>query len=821
MSRIELLAPAGSMESLIAAVQNGADAVYLGGKSFNARQFAGNFSDEELERAIDYCHERGVKVYVTVNILLKDEEFKDLPSVAEGLYNYGADALIIQDLGVGECIRRMLPEIELHASTQMTAHNLQGVNLLYNLGYKRVVLSRELSFDEIKHISQNTKAEIEVFSHGALCICYSGQCLMSSMIGGRSGNRGRCAQPCRMNYELRIDNAFDRSGYLLSPKDLSTIEYIDRFFECGVKSLKVEGRMKSPQYVAGVISVYRRAIDKYIENGSPKVSEEDKKDLLKIFNRGGFTTAHLLGRGGSEMMSEERPKNWGIYAGSIVKVSPGRRKADVLLEEELSVGDGIEIWTKGKENIGFTIRSMIKDGRPVEKGLAGTKVTIECREGHTGDKVYKTFDKLLNEQLEASYNTPDGPKKMPLRCSVRAMMGKPIEIIFDDYIGNTVKLEGPLPEKALKVALTRERLMEQMEKLGGTPFYMKEISADVDGGISLPLSVLNSMRRQGVKKIMEIRAFAFKHNVNLNGMADKLFIKRELVKKEEVRLSVFVRDSSQVKGAIDGGADIIVFGGDRLRGYDFDFKSTINECRANGVKVYIASPRIVKSEFDSTVSHLKEYIWEGADGIYVQDLGVLNYAINEKLPFSCGFSLNIFNLFSAVLMTERGSGFISLSPELMVKEIKNIAPYIENCEALCYGRVEMMVSEHCPVAKSGQKCGVNGVLLGCKGREIILSDRLGMKFPVKADIYCRAHIFNSVTLSMIANLKDLISSGVNILRLNMLDEGREEICSIVEAFRNMTKHVTEGKELSSSTESVIESMKGSEYTKGHYFRGVE
>lgn len=821
MSKIELLAPAGSMESLVAAVQNGADAVYLGGKSFNARQFAGNFSDDELERAIDYCHIRGVKVYVTVNILLKDEEFKILPSVVENLYNYGADALIIQDLGAGEYIKKILPEFELHASTQMTAHNLEGVNLLYDLGYKRVVLSRELSFDEIKHISQNTKAEIEVFCHGALCICYSGQCLMSSMIGGRSGNRGRCAQPCRMNYRLEMDNALDRCGYLLSPKDLSTIEYIDRFFDCGVRSLKVEGRMKSPQYVAQVISAYRRAIDYYMEYGCVKIPEEDKKNLIRIFNRGGFTTAHLLGRGGSEMMSEERPKNWGIYLGRIVKANPNRRKADILLEEDLSIGDGIEIWTKGRENPGFTVRSMMKDGRPLEKGLKGMKVTIDLREGRIGDRVYKTFDKSLDESLKATFSTPDVLKKIPLRCSARVRMGEPAEIVFDDYCGNTERIKGPVPEAALQVSLTRERLKRQVMKLGGTPFYIKDLSICIDDGVLLPLSDLNSMRRHGALGIMKSRAFAFKHNVSLEGMADGMPGKKTVQKNEEVKLSVFVRDYSQVKGAIEGGADIIIFGGDMLRGYDFNFTSAIKACRDNGVKIYIASPRIVKNEFSSTASHMEKCIDEGADGVYVQDLGILKYVTDKGMPFSCGFSFNIFNLFSAVLMTRMGSKFISLSPELMVREIRGIAPYIENCEALCYGRVEMMVSEHCPAAKSGQECGANELSLRCKDRKIYLSDRLGMKFPVKTDIYCRAHIFNSVTLSMIGNVKDLIVSGVNILRLNMLDEGMDETRSIVDAFRNASDHVTSGKSLSSSAEEAIESMRGSKYTKGHYYRGVE
>jgi putative protease len=326
---IELLAPAGSKEAFYAAVNNGADAVYLGGKIFNARQFANNFSNEDLKEIIAYAHFHGVKVYITVNTLIADTEIKDLLEYLVFLRNSGVDAIITQDLGVAKLVKEYIPDLELHASTQMTIHNSPGVQFLKEQGFKRVVLSRECSLEDIKNIHKEDKTELEVFIHGALCICYSGQCYMSSMIGGRSGNRGKCAQPCRLGYELMNDQGqklTDESfgKHLLSPKDLNTSEFLIELLEAGVTSLKIEGRMKRPEYVATVVRIYRQILDQYYAHEPISLTDENKRDLKQIFNRD-FTSGYFIKNQGADLMSYKKPNNRGIFLGRVQETFPQKK----------------------------------------------------------------------------------------------------------------------------------------------------------------------------------------------------------------------------------------------------------------------------------------------------------------------------------------------------------------------------------------------------------------------------------------------------------------------------------------------------------------
>lgn len=825
MRDIELLAPAGSMDSLIAAVENGADAVYLGGKSFSARQYAGNFDEADMREALEYCHIRGVKVYVTLNILLKDIELYDVPEYISFLYNEGVDALIIQDLGVGKLIKEILPSLELHASTQMTAHNLEAVEFLYSMGYKRVVLSRELSIREIKHIASNTKAEIEVFSHGALCICYSGQCLMSSMIGGRSGNRGRCAQPCRQKYAITRDNDELLKSYIISPKDLNTVEKLDILIKSGIRSLKIEGRMKKPEYVAQVISTYRKAIESFAETGSTNVDEEDKKNLMKVFNRGGFSTAHLFGKGGSEMISFERPKNWGIYIGSILNIDRKKGKMEVYLEEDLSKGDGIEIWIENNENTGYIIENITLGGKIVNKGYRGDRVFLDYKGGSKGEKIFKTLDIELTKSLEKTYKGTDPIRKIPVNFYIAVEKSTPALLYIIDGDGNEVSAYGPIPDASLKVALTKEKLTEQISKLGGSPFKVDSINIKLDNNLSLPASAINMLRRDAVDKLIQLRRKIFKpREISVEEITDKaiaILSNRALADKKPVKISAFLNSSSKVHSAIDGGADIIIFGGDKLRGSDFDYKQAIKECRERNTPIYLSSPRIVKNEFPEIIRELEEGIWQGADGIHVENMGVLKYVLDKNIPFSSGFSLNIFNTMTAKIMKDRGSRYISISPELSLKEIKHLAPYVENCEALCYGRIEMMVSEYCPIG-AATKCENRNNSLVCKSGNTHIVDKMGLKFPVKTDIYCRSHIYNSKTLFILGNLKNLLDSGINIMRLNLIDENDEFIYRVVKAFKDRAVLISKGMDSINEDEKYFVDYFGSEgYTKGHYYRGVE
>ena len=352
----ELLSPAGSIESVYAAVNNGCDAVYIGGKHFSARQYANNFSIKELEQTCDYCHLRGVKVYVTVNTLYKQKEIPSFLDYIKQLYEIGVDALIVQDIGAAEIIKKYFSDMPLHASTQLTTNNLKDVNFLYQQGFSKIVLSRELSLQEVKYITENTEAEIEVFVHGALCVCYSGQCIMSSILGGRSGNRGRCAQTCRLPYTLYRQYDKIKEGHLLSPKDIQTITILPEIIKSGVSSLKIEGRMKNPEYVAGVTQIYRKYLDLYAN--SPENYEVDNKDikiLTQLFNRGGFTEGYYNTNAGSDMMSIERPKTWGLKTGFVDNYNEKISKVTIRTREPLVAGDGIEIWTQKEPHVGSNI----------------------------------------------------------------------------------------------------------------------------------------------------------------------------------------------------------------------------------------------------------------------------------------------------------------------------------------------------------------------------------------------------------------------------------------------------------------------------------
>lgn len=363
---VELLSPVGDFECLKAAVQNGANSVYFGGSLFNARASATNFNFTELENVINYCALRNVKTHLTLNILIKDKEFKDAVLMAKKAYELGIDALIVQDIGLASFLRKLFPDLPIHASTQMTIHNLEGVQELEKLGYSRAVLSRELSLPEIEFIAQNSNIEIETFIHGALCISYSGQCLFSSMVGGRSGNRGKCAQPCRLPYELIEEKSNSKKtseqsidkGYLISPKDLCSLEYIPNLIQAGVKCFKIEGRLKSPEYVATVTRIYRKYIDMFLNGADYIIDENDVHELKQIFNRGGFSSGHLSSHTNHDLICKEKPNNMGIYIGNVSNYNKLKGHIKILLNDDLSIGDTLNF---ENENTRYTVSELMNN----------------------------------------------------------------------------------------------------------------------------------------------------------------------------------------------------------------------------------------------------------------------------------------------------------------------------------------------------------------------------------------------------------------------------------------------------------------------------
>ena len=509
----ELLAPAGSKEAFIAAVEAGADAIYCGGKLFNARMSADNFDMDEMAEAVAFAHKRLVKVYVTVNTLIKDEEMADALSYAEKLWEIGVDALILQDIGLAYLVRKALPDFPIHLSTQGTVYNLDGVRSAAKLGFSRVVLARELSLDEIssitKGIEDENKVEIEVFCHGALCYCYSGQCQMSRAIGGRSANRGACAQPCRMKYE---------EGFALSPKDLSSIDYLAEFRDAGVRSLKIEGRMKSPEYVATVVSIYRKYLDLLYTNGSYEVSSEDRKKLTQAFSRG-FTDLNLTGNEDIEdIMSGASPKNKGLEVGSILsQKSIGKKNGkndryylDAELTESVSLGDILEV--EGYPDSSFTLTYLEKVGSHYRLGDIRTLVK-------SGSKINRLISAQLNKDASTYFKSKEwiGSKyirKVPLEIDVIGTIfgnvdseGVPsgsIKVSFKEPKTGTIsKIELTGIEIGPEGADCRERIISSLGKLGGSSFDAARIRTHGEFGFVLPVKEINALRREGVSQLEE------------------------------------------------------------------------------------------------------------------------------------------------------------------------------------------------------------------------------------------------------------------------------------------------------------------------------
>lgn len=444
MKKPELLSPVGDFECLKAAVQNGADAVYFGAGNFNARARAANFSGEALKDAIMYAKLRNVKTNLTLNTLIKNEEFEDAVKLAVNAYNLGIDAIIIQDLGLAKYLLEHHPKIVLHASTQMTVHNLSGVKQLENMGFSRVVLSRELDINEIKNIKQNTSAELEVFVHGALCISYSGQCLFSSIVGGRSGNRGLCAQPCRLPYEL-LDSKNTKidSGYLLSPRDLCGIEFLPELIKSGIDCFKIEGRLKSPEYVGTVTRIYRKYID-YICDNIELSNEElikhihimlqekntstnlsDQEELLQVFNRGGFSKGHLEALPNKNLIFKEKSNNEGIYLGKVFSFNENKGHISLELENSLSIGDKIKI-----NNDIYTVSELMIGNKNFKTLDVGSKVTIGRMKGDIkkNNKIYRIESKALNEAISPTFVEDKEFKKIPLFAEINIKQNKPISL---------------------------------------------------------------------------------------------------------------------------------------------------------------------------------------------------------------------------------------------------------------------------------------------------------------------------------------------------------------------------------------------------------
>ena len=714
MKKPELLSPAGNFESLKAAILAGCDAVYVGGKLFGARAFSDNFTNEELIEAIKYAHLYGVKVYVTVNTLIYEHEVDKFMEYIEFLYKNNVDALIIQDIGMMDLIRKTYPLLELHASTQMHIHNLNGVKLIENLGLKRAVLARESSIDLIKEIKQNTNIELEVFIHGALCISYSGQCLFSSLIGNRSGNRGSCAGSCRQKYNLLSNNKIvNNDQYLLSTKDLCSLENIGQLIDIGVDSLKIEGRMKSSSYVYLVTKIYRQAIDSYIENKQVKINLNELNDLKKIFNRD-YTKGFLFNE--LDIVNSYRPNHLGIEIGKVIKSQ--NNYVDILLTDDLNINDGIRFIA---DDIGFTVTALFKNKKKVEHAKKGDIVSIYYKGKISKTKVVKTTDYLLNKRIE---DILKNKKRIKIKGILEAYLNKPIKLTITDG-NNLIEVIGQNVIQAITSPISHERIKEQLNKLGNTIYIFNELNVKGDNNIFISIKELNDLKNKAINLLNEKRLYQYKYlkgNYSIN-LPDF---------KKERNYNVLIYNINQYHKIKNNNYKYIYM-------------------EANLYEKITDERKVLK------LSRVLEHHSNYNQKLLVGELGSLFYK-----DILSDFSFNVTNSYAVAFLHNLGVFQVTLSYELTDTQIKSlIDAYHErynkhpNLELVIYGKLEAMISKY----NINQKYKVN---------KSILLDRFNNKYSIiiKDNLM---HIYDYKK----RNYQDkdkYFKMGINNLRYNLDDE---------------------------------------------------
>ena len=803
MRDVELLAPVGSFEALKAAVQNGANAVYLGGKDFGARASANNFDRDELKEAVKYAHIRGVQVFVTTNTLRKENEIEDFLEYAKFLYDIDVDAIILQDIGMARLIKRELPDFELHASTQMVAHSLEDVKYLESVGFDRVVLAREVTVEEIKYICDNCKADIEVFVHGALCVCYSGQCLMSSMIGNRSGNRGRCAQPCRQRYEL-IDvytgEVVNSNGdYLLSPRDLNAIEEIDKVIDAGVHSLKIEGRMKRPEYVATVIDGYRKTIDEYLATNKLNVSDETINDLYTIFNRK-FTKGLLLGDVGKDMMNSQLPNNQGLYVGTVVDYNKKAKRLKIKLANTLKKGDGINLG-------GGTIGRIIKNGNIETIGYKGETIELDfVGEARKGQIVFKTSDSELMDRVQATFTQDKEFVKNIIDAKITIKLGKNPILTLTDRCENKATIEGDkIVEEAMKVALSKEKVETQLRKLGNTPYELDSLEIELDDHVSLPISLLNQMRRDCIE-LLDKERVSIKNRKYKNKIVKYKPVLYNRNKQQEI--SVKVKNLEQLESALEFGVDRIYY----------EDTNTIDKAMSLAMKynkkVIYSAPRIIRNK---EYNHLAKANNAGVESVQVGNYGSIDYFKDKKLNID--YYLNAFNSETINYYKEIGADTLCISQELNINEIKETIKYTDiNIESVVYGYTPLMITEYCPMGVIVRDCKKDKRVAKCKESIYALRNSKGDEFRVSQDIFCRSTIYNSNVTCMLDNLYELHEIGINVLRLDFTLEDKGTVKEVIEAYQEV---LSNDYKLGTKATKLYNKLDEKGTTAGHYYKGVE
>lgn len=739
-NKIELLAPAGNIDSFKAAINSGADAIYMGVDRFNARNMAKNFSLEEYIECIKYAHILNVKVYLTLNTLVYDNEVKDALELLVKLYSAGLDGVIVQDIGLASLIHKVIPKLPLHASTQMSIYNLEQVKYLEKLGFKRVVLARELTLNEIEYICKNTSLEVEIFVHGALCMCYSGQCVLSQVIGGRSANRGNCAQPCRMKYTLcNKKGKIVENRYLLSKKDIFGLDFLQRLLDIGVKSLKIEGRNKTPEYVAGVTKTYRKYIDDMLSKKSVNIKDDDKKYVMQIFNRDGISSGYLDGVRYKESITENIPKNTGVYLGKVILQK--KEYVKVKLETDISLHDGIEI-LKDNNVIFSNIVTCIKDedkniiNKKVEKGNVvwlgdvREKIPIDT-------KIYKTSDYSINNELKKYYNEVY-LRKRKIDISLKLKIGEKVLVSLSN-LDNNISLDiDYVPEVAKNKPLTKESVIDAFSKTKDTLFDFNIVKIEMDNNLFIPVSKLNEFRRTLVLYVEELFNKRINVKENLELLDEVIAVKKQKRKIDNLNKNIlyiykFNEEINYIKWYKDTynkNLDIVYVDICDL----YKNKEKIFSTFKGKAEIFVLLPNVGGKNIDSYIfKNLENLVKDGIEGIIVGNIGYIDLACSLKSKYNlkliADYSLNIFNKYSALFYTDLGFDIICPSLELREEDVKSIDEFA-NIEVVTDFQT-IMTSRYCVLGayianrKDTSKCS-----MPCIKDEFYILDSYGKKHDI-------------------------------------------------------------------------------------------
>lgn len=791
--KIEILAPAGSYESFHAAIVAGADAVYAGGPKFGARAFAENFTEDQLLNAIDYAHLHQRKFYLTVNTLLKDYEIEQLPEYLEPLYQRGLDAVIVQDMGVLNVVRQYFPDMDIHASTQMTVTGVNGAQFLKENGAVRVVPAREISLEEVRNIKSVTGMEMECFVHGALCYCYSGQCLLSSLIGGRSGNRGQCAQPCRLPYTVDGEK-----GYLLSLKDICTLDIIPDLIESGIDSFKIEGRMKRPEYVAGVTSIYRKYVDLYLKNPQKPywVDDKDKEMLMDLFNRGGFHTGYYKQKNGRNMITIQKPNHIGVKVGTVL--SQKGREVQMRALTDIAAGDLIEFKNEAQR---YTTGKSCKQGEVITI-LAPKGIRLSV-----GEVLYRVQSPELLNTLETSYSEGKVIEKLYGYISLEAGKAAKLVVCKDEY---SVEAESEQQvEAASSRPLDEERIKKQLQKTGNTEFEFDVLDVELHGEVFLPMQQLNEMRRKALEELEKKIQDSFHRKT-----AEKKVLQEEILdtasvklSKKENKLSVLVETQEQLEAVLENDnsvACIYVDSNLDKTGLDAElWKGISDRIHKKNIEVFLAMPRIFRNQtIDIFEQAYDSILTRCFDGMLIrsmeeyQFLKSKNYSGNIRLDYN----LYIMNRFAKQFWKKQGVIYGTIPVELNKSEIVNLDS--KQDEMIVYGYIPAMVTAQC----------VTSTVHGCKKdcKITMLKDRYQNEFPVKNQCRdCYNVIYNTAPLYLIDLKEDLEELNAERYRIQFSIENKDEVKQILEQCHSMFGDQKE--DMFIQKESI---------TRGHFRRGI-